>query len=99
LVLKQAPLRRDAESFVDTLTGTKEHLLLDDLSAVQFDFFGPTKKDDPPQWQSTWVNPAELPRLVRIRLGSADPGWTDLIIAPAITASACNWGSFHKRCR
>jgi general secretion pathway protein J len=99
LVLKQGPLRRDAENFVDTLTGTKEHLLLDDLSAVQFDFFGPAKKDDPPQWQTTWVNPTELPRLVRIRLGSADPGWSDLVISPAITGGACNWDALFKRCR
>jgi general secretion pathway protein J len=99
LVLKQAPLRHDAENFVNTLSGTKEHLLLDDLSTIQFGFFGPAKKDDPPQWQSTWTNPSELPRLVRIRLGSADPGWTDLLVAPAITGSACLWDSFHKRCR
>lgn len=100
LVLRQAPLRYEAENFSDALADAKEHALLDDLAAVRFDYFGAEKKDDPPRWQETWINTEQLPKLVRVRLASPDAGWADLVVAPMVSGGNCTLDlAFKLRCR
>lgn len=98
LILRLAPLRYQDEVFSDALAEAEEHMLLDGLSAVEFSYFGSEKPGAPPTWQGTWSNPDQLPKLVRLRLQSAEDGWTDLIVSPMVTVSNCRWDSFYKRC-
>jgi len=84
LMLRHAPLRYDAGSFTDSLGGALGHLVLGDLEAVEFSYFGPEKRGAAPHWQEAWTNPEQLPRLVRLRLSSKDAGWADLIMAPMV---------------
>lgn len=99
LVLRQAPLRYDAENFSDGLVEAKDHTVLNDLTVVQFAYFGEAKTGEPAQWFDAWPNPERLPQLVRITLGSGDSGWSDLLVAPMVGGTGCQWDSFYKRCR
>ena len=99
LVLRHAPVRYDAESFADGLAGAKSHLILGELDAIEFSYFGPAKRDEPPVWQDAWVNPDQLPQLIRLRLGTRETGWVDLLVAPMVGGTGCLWDNFHKRCR
>jgi general secretion pathway protein J len=99
LVLRQAPLRYDAELFDDALAEAKTHQLLDDLDAVEFNYFGPPKEGEPSSWQDTWTDTAHLPRLVRLRLGSRQPEWADVVATPMIGSTGCIWDSVNRQCR
>jgi general secretion pathway protein J len=98
LVLRHAPLRYDAEDFAAGLGEAKSNLVLDGLDSVEFSYFGPEKIGEPPRWQDTWTNPEQLPQLVRLRLGSRDTGWAELVVAPVASAAGCLWDNFYKRC-
>ena len=93
LMLRQAPLRYDAGTFTDSLGDARGHLVLGDLEAVQFSYFGPERRGEAPRWQEAWTNPEQLPRLVRLRLASRDAGWADLIMAPVLSDSASVGGA------
>mgnify|MGYP001347418355 CR=1 FL=1 len=99
LVLRHAPLLYDAQDFAGGLGEAKSHLVLGDLDSVEFSYFGPEKRGDPPRWQDTWTNQEQLPQLVRLRLGSREAGWRDLVVAPMVGATGCLWDNFYKRCR
>ena len=88
LVLRHAPVRYDVENFASRLDETKSYLVLDNLDAVEFSYFGPEKKGEPPRWQDTWTNHEQLPQLVRLRLKSRDEGWSDLVVALMLAAPA-----------
>ena len=85
LMLRHAPVRYDTVSFTDSLGDVPGHLVLGDLEAVEFSYFGPEKRGEAPRWQEIWTNPEQLPQLVRLHLQSRDAGWADLIIAPMVT--------------
>ena len=99
LVLRHAPLLYDAENFAGGLGEAKSYLVLGDLDAVEFSYFGPEKRGEPPRWQDAWTNPEQLPQLVRLRLRSREAGWSDLIVAPMVGGTGCRWDNFQKRCR
>ncbi len=99
LVLRHAPLLYDAEDFTAGLGEAKNHVVLGDLDAVEFSYFGPEKRGDPPRWQDAWTNQEQLPQLVRLRLRSREAGWSDLVVAPMVGATGCRWDNFYKRCR
>lgn len=92
LILRHAPLRYDAASFTDSLGDARGDLVLGDLEAVEFSYFGPEKRGEAPRWQDAWTNPQQLPRLVRLRLVSRDAGWADLIIAPMVNGDRASVG-------
>jgi len=92
VMLRHAPLRYDAGSFTDSLGGDPGHLVLGDLEAVEFSYFGPEKRGEAPRWQESWTNPQQLPRLVRLRLVSSDAGWADLIMAPMVNGDRATAG-------
>lgn len=99
LVLRHAPLRRDSEQFIGGLDNAKEgHIILDGLTAVEFNYFGPEKVDDPPRWLDHWSNPQQLPQLIAVRATSDKVGWTDLIVAPMLGNVSCRWDSANNRC-
>ena len=99
LVLRQAPVRYDVENFASGLGEAKSYLVLDNLDAVEFSYFGPEKRGEPPRWQDAWTNPEQLPQLVRLRLKSREAGWSDLVVAPMVGGTGCIWDNFQKRCR
>lgn len=98
LVLRHAPVRYDAEDFAGGLGEAGSHLVLGDLDTLEFSYFGPEKRGEPPRWQDVWTNPEQLPQLVRLRLGSRDKGWAELVVAPVVGAMGCLWDNFYKRC-
>lgn len=98
LVLRHAPLRREAEQFTDTLPQAETRTLLGGLTAAEFRYFGPEKHDEPPRWQNAWTNPERLPRLIAIRASGRDEGWSELVVAPMIGGAGCRWNEFYKRC-
>jgi len=99
LVLRHAPLRYDAEDFAGGFSETKSYVVLDNLDSMEFSYFGPEKRGEPPRWQDAWTNQEQLPQLVRLRLGSRDTGWADLVVAPVLGAGSCIWDNFYQRCR
>jgi general secretion pathway protein J len=88
LVLRHAPLRYGAEAFTEGLGDALDHLVLEDLEAAEFSYFGPERKGEPPRWQESWTNPEQLPLLVRLHLASKDAGWADLVMAPQINGDS-----------
>jgi hypothetical protein len=91
-------LRYDVENFSDGLTDAKAHAVLNDLTTIQFNYFGIPKSGEPAQWFDVWPNAERLPQLMRIRLGSRDAGWSDLLVAPMIGGEGCRWNAFYKKC-
>jgi general secretion pathway protein J len=98
LVLRQAPVRYDVENFASGLSDAKSYLVLSHLDAVEFSYFGPEKRGEPPRWQDVWTNQEQLPQLVRLRLKSREAGWSDLVVAPKVGDTGCRWNPFRKRC-
>jgi general secretion pathway protein J len=98
LVLRQAPLRYDAENFSDDLSKAQDHTILSGLTTVRFGYFGAPKAGEPAQWFDAWPNPEQLPQLLRVHLGSPEEGWSDLVVAPMIGGAGCHWNSFYKKC-
>ena len=98
MVLRQAPLRYDTENFSDGLAEAKDHTILSGLTTVRFGYYGVPKTGEPAQWFDVWPNPEQLPQLLRVRLGSPEDGWSDLMVAPMIGGTGCHWNSFYKKC-
>lgn len=60
----------------------RETGLLDDVSAVEWAYFGPEDDDDSqPQWRSDWTSPTRRPVLVRLNLTLRGEPWPDLVVA------------------
>jgi general secretion pathway protein J len=87
LMLRHAPVRYDASSFADSLGDAPGQLVVGELDAVVFSYFGPERRGEAPRWQEVWTNPDQLPRLVRLHLQSKDAGWADMVIAPMVTVN------------
>lgn len=99
LVLRHAPLRRDSDQFIDSLDSAKEgHILLDGLVAIEFNYFGSEKVDNPPHWQDHWGNLQQLPQLIAVRAVNNEAGGVDLVVAPMLGNAACRWDSTNNRC-
>ncbi len=99
LVLKQAPLRYQAEVFDDGLAAAEGQTLLNGLDAVEFAYFGAATAEEASDWRDTWEDTKNLPKLVRIRLGWHSDGWSELIIQPMIGSSGCRWDDMSSQCK
>jgi prepilin-type N-terminal cleavage/methylation domain-containing protein len=61
-------------------------ILLDDVAAAHFAYFGRTARTEPADWHDRWPGAAGLPDLVRLRITFADGSSApDLVIAPRPT--------------
>ncbi len=77
--------------------------LLSGVASVELSYFGLAAPETQPRWRAVWRQQANLPRLVRVRVGFP-PGdrrvWPDLIIAPAATLdSLCQIEVNTGQCR
>lgn len=98
LQFRHLVVNQEAEQFTADIAQAKPFIVLDDLLTVRFEYFGAEQRGGVPRWQEVWVNPDELPRLVRIKLESQDSGWSDLIVMPMLNGAGCRWDNFTKRC-
>jgi general secretion pathway protein J len=63
-------------------------LLLDQVAGVEFSYFGQFDRNRPAGWVSEWVDPRNLPQLVRVRVIFPPEdlrSWPDLIVAPRLS--------------
>lgn len=78
-------------------------VLLADIDRAEFSYFGDGETGQTLQWQDSWRQRVNMPRLMRIRVAfrSADArAWPDLLIAPRITADVgCVYDPMTRRCR
>jgi len=83
-VLRHAPLLYDTDDFAGGLGEAKSHLVLGHLNSVEFSYFGPERRGEPPRWQDAWTNQEQLPQLVRLRLGSRERRHLQLPVMPPL---------------
>lgn len=59
-------------------------VLVDNVSEVQFSYFGYLGQNQPAQWYDEWQNLQYLPQLIRmhVSLSQGDQTWPDLVVAP-----------------
>jgi general secretion pathway protein J len=71
-------------------TGDPVHLLVGDLSALGFRYYGPPEPKADPTWSPRWTNPKALPDLVELTVArTAGRPWPTLVFAiPAANAIA-----------
>jgi general secretion pathway protein J len=67
-------------------------VLLEQVSAIEFGYFGALAEGDAPQWHDRWRNAAGLPALVRLRLGFADGRQAPELLV-ALRAAAPAWSA------
>lgn len=76
-----------------TTAPTGRRLLLKDVRAAEFGYFGSAPPDNSPRWRDHWQAQPQLPLLIRLRLRFADGdarSWPELIVRPAANLdSAC----------
>ncbi|HEY1707120.1 MAG TPA: prepilin-type N-terminal cleavage/methylation domain-containing protein [Rhizomicrobium sp.] len=71
--------------------GSWSDLLLRNLAAVQFSYFGPVVRGGTPSWRDVWPSGTLIPQLVRLQIKYAKGDarlWPDLIVAPRIETDA-----------
>jgi general secretion pathway protein J len=58
-------------------------LLADDIETIEFSYYGNENPHDTPDWKDTWQSEYTLPKLVRLKVHSSDPGrnWPVINIA------------------
>lgn len=56
-------------------------VLLDNVSRIEFAFFGPPRPNEAPRWSTEWRDKQYLPDLVRVHL---EPEQLDLVVAPVV---------------
>lgn len=86
----------------DPARQTVSRKLLDHVSGFDLAYFGASNPQVPPHWYASWHDRSRLPKLVRVRadLGTARPGWTELVVAPRIAADVnCDYDALTKFCQ
>jgi general secretion pathway protein J len=48
-------------------------LLLENIDAINFDYYGQDNPDDDPKWHDNWQNKETLPKLVRLSIHQTEP--------------------------
>jgi general secretion pathway protein J len=92
-----------APELAGTTPALQRKILMPDVEAVEFSYFGKRRSDRAAGWNDTWAAEPALPQLVRlrVRLSSGDtPLWRDFVIATRISADVgCVHDALTKRCR
>ena len=72
----------DIDGFQPQLDDRQRVLLVDDLNAAEFTYYGSPVAKDPPRWTTQWSSEDEsFPKLVRVRIDAARGTWPDLMLA------------------
>jgi general secretion pathway protein J len=72
---------RDAADDQDSALGVYgSAVLLEDVGAVNFGYYGPQLEDDAETWQGEWSERPAMPRLVRLQLEHHGEVWVDLVV-------------------
>lgn len=85
LVLRWRPLEPDSPGALEIVP--EERVLIENIEGFELSYFGAVDTAQPPGWWQAWEGYAELPRLIRLRLGfpENDPrAWPELIVRPMI---------------
>jgi general secretion pathway protein J len=84
-------------------TRSTKNALLTDVDRVEFSYFGIVPSERAAQWHDIWVERADMPELVRLRVAfrAGDTRlWPDLVVAPRIAADVgCVLDPLTRRCR
>jgi general secretion pathway protein J len=98
VLTSRAELANDGDASATTKT-----ILVADVEALEFSYFGGTGSDNAPQWHDSWLGKPVLPALVRtqIRFPPRDARvWPDLVIAPRMSVDVgCVYDPLSRRCR
>ena len=81
---------------------TVVRVLLRGLTSFDLAYYGTDKPNTAPRWFSSWRDMQRLPQLVRIRASfdKTGPAWTEMIVAPRITADvSCNFDPLTRFCQ
>lgn len=89
LVISGRLVRNDAGDDVTAAIDARS-VLLEHVASVSFAFFGTPDDGDPPEWHERWEGSANLPALVRLRIGFAD-GSSAPELMIALRAAAPVW--------
>lgn len=85
LALRWRPHARDAQ--LAAALPVAESELLRNVAALELAYFVAADDQQPAHWDTRWLEPSAMPRLVRVRVRFR-PGdrrtWNDLVVAPAI---------------
>lgn len=98
-VLRVAPELTEASD----LPSAERAVLVQDVSSVQFAYFGKRRGESTMRWHGSWARETALPQLVRLRV-SFPPGsirmWPEMIVAPVVGADvSCIYDPLTKYCR
>ncbi len=86
LVLEHGPLRRreDGRAELFQLIEPETAVLLDDVAAVKFSYYGASDRGADAEWTDRWDDEDRLPLLVRLRIAFPEPdrrAWPELTVA------------------
>jgi general secretion pathway protein J len=99
LVMRRAMPDDDAKDF-GPLDHAERTVLVEDVDSVQFDYFGTETDFTDPKWYDAWPYPSRIPRLVRLRIRSADGPMTEMVMRIELAEEAgCLENSFQRVCR
>jgi general secretion pathway protein J len=76
-------------------------VLLRQLGAVEFAYFGAREGEKVPVWHRSWQHERSLPLLIRVRAAMPRPSapWSELVIRPKIAADvSCNFNPVTHFC-
>ena len=72
----------------------KEHqpiddvVLIENVEAIRFSYFGADKPDDEPQWLDEWLERSHFPKLIRVEIKvRGEKNWPPLVVAPKIAGA------------
>ncbi len=79
-------VQRKLELAPTTMSKGAAEVLLDHVSNLSFQYFGPEKPRAKPEWHDRWTGKMRPPLLVRVRAALSDDRvtWPDLVAAPQI---------------
>jgi general secretion pathway protein J len=101
LVMRRALPDDDAKDFGPLEKAEQRAILLPDIDAVAFSYFGAENDFTEPRWTDTWTFPGRVPLMVRIRMTSRDgTNLPEMVVRLMLGEEAgCLENSFQRVCR
>ena len=69
----------DQDDVIDS-DDAEQTILLQGVSDLKIDYFGPEEPEDDPDWHDRWENIQERPTLIRVSLNLKDNVWPALVV-------------------